>query len=202
MTSDKRRELGSSDTSQMATRPGLYVIFALFPFFLALLLRPLDSDGVLSFQPNTISSNPSRILLLTAHPDDETFFFGPTLTSLIPSSETSVSTSPASSNLIPQVYSLCFSTGNVDGLGEVRRRELEDSLDVIGIAKDRRWILDEPCVTLLCPVMFSCSSPNQSAFPDSVTTKWDASLIAATVKKYVIDHNISIVCFLLDNIYH
>jgi N-acetylglucosaminylphosphatidylinositol deacetylase len=189
-----------------STRPGLYVIFALFPFFLALLLHPLDSDDVFSFQPNTIPSNPSRILLLTAHPDDETFFFGPTLTSLIPSSETSVSTSPASSNSIadpfPQVYSLCFSVGNAYGLGEVRRREIEDSLDVIGVDKDRRWVLDEPYVTLPCLVMFSCSSQNQSEFPDSITTTWNASLIAATVNRYVVDYNISIVRILLNNIYH
>jgi N-acetylglucosaminylphosphatidylinositol deacetylase len=192
-------------TSGMATRPGLYVILALFPLFLALLLHLLHSDDVLSFQPNTSPSNPSRILLLTAHPDDETFFFGPTLSSLIPSTETSVSTSPASSNSIthhfPQVYSLCFSIGNADGLGEVRRRELEDSLDVIGVAKEKRWILDEPYVTLSCLAMFSCSSQNQSEFPDSITTKWDASLIAATVNRYVVDYNISIVRVLL-NIYH
>jgi N-acetylglucosaminylphosphatidylinositol deacetylase len=189
----------------MATRTGFYAIFALFPFFLALLLRPLHSDNVFSFQPNTIPSNPSRILLLTAHPDDETFFFGPTLTSLIPSSETSVSTSPASSNSIahpfPQVYSLCFSVGNAYGLGEVRRREFEGSLDVIGVAKDKRWILDEPYVTIPCLLMFSCNSQKQSEFPDSITTKWDASLIAATVNRYVVDYNISTVRALLNDIY-
>jgi hypothetical protein len=32
--------------------------------------------------------------------------------------------------------------------------------------------------------------------------KWDVSLIAATVERYVLDYNISVVRVLLDNIYH
>ncbi|KAI9441186.1 LmbE-like protein [Lactarius indigo] len=156
---------------------GLYVALALLPVLLSL-LQPLHSGNVFSFGPANDNSSP-RLLLLTAHPDDETFFFGPTLTSLIPSSGVSLSPSPIHSNSVPftlpHVYSLCFSVGNADGLGYVRRRELQDSLDVIGVAEDKRWVLDK------------------NEFQDNITAMWNTSLIAATVYDFISDHDISII---------
>ncbi|KAH9073102.1 LmbE-like protein [Lactarius deliciosus] len=157
--------------------PGLYVALALLPVLLGL-LRPLHSNNVFPFEPASDNSSP-RLLLLTAHPDDETFFFGPTLTSLIPSSGVSLSPSPTHSNSVPfalpHVYSLCFSVGNADGLGYERRRELRDSLDVLGVAEDKRWVLDK------------------NEFQDNITAMWNASLIAATVYDFISDHDISII---------
>ncbi|KAI9465661.1 LmbE-like protein [Lactarius psammicola] len=160
--------------------PGLYVALALLPVFLGL-LQPLHSGEIFLFGPANDGFSP-RILLLTAHPDDETFFFGPTLTSLIPSSGVSLSPNPESPihpNSVPfthpQVYSLCFSVGNADGLGYIRRRELRDSLDVIGVAEDKRWVLDK------------------NEFQDNITARWNASLIAATVYDFISDHDISII---------
>ncbi|KAH9177828.1 LmbE-like protein [Lactarius sanguifluus] len=157
--------------------PGLYVALALLPVLLGL-LRPLHSSNVFPFGPASDNSSP-RLLLLTAHPDDETFFFGPTLTSLIPSSGVSLSPSPTHSNSVPfalpHVYSLCFSVGNADGLGYERRRELRDSLDVLGVAEDKRWVLDK------------------NEFQDNITAMWNASLIAATVYDFISDHDISII---------
>jgi len=161
--------------------PGLYYIaLALLPVFLGL-LQPLHSSEIFSFGPASDGSS-HRLLLLTAHPDDETFFFGPTLTSLIPSSGVSLPPKPESpihpnpvSFTLPQVYTLCFSVGNADGLGYVRRRELRDSLDVIGVAKDKRWVLDK------------------NEFQDNITASWNASLIATTVHDFVSDHDISII---------
>ncbi|KAF8496418.1 LmbE-like protein [Russula emetica] len=155
----------------------LYVILALVPVLVSLLLQPLHLPHPFLLESNTAS--PLRILLLTAHPDDETFFFGPTLTSLIPSLSAPVSASSrekASDTvalLFPQVYSLCLSVGNADGLGDIRRRELGDSLDILGVAEDRRWILDK------------------SEFQDGIHVRWDADLIADTVYKYVSTYNIS-----------
>lgn len=71
-----------------------------------------------------------RVLLLTAHPDDECLFFSPTLLALTHH----------------QVYSLTLSTGNADGLGSQRQRELHGSLDVLGVSPDRRWTIDHPYV--------------------------------------------------------
>ena len=74
-----------------------------------------------------------NVLLLTAHPDDECMFFAPTILAL------SEALQPPS-----KLYSLCLSVGNADGLGDVRRRELEGSLDVLGIEEGRRWVVDKP----------------------------------------------------------
>ena len=135
----------------MTIRPGLYVLFALVPVLVGLLLQPLHLGHAFSLGSNATQNSP-RILLLTAHPDDETFFFGPTLTSLIPSFAAPVSASSGSNasdsvTTFPQVYSLCLSVGNADGLGDIRRRELGDSLDILGVTKDRRWILDKTYVS-------------------------------------------------------
>ena len=136
----------------------LYVILALVPVLVSLLLQPLHSPHPFLLESNATHHSPPRILLLTAHPDDETFFFGPTLTSLIPSLSAPVSESvrEKASNTpftLPQVYSLCFSVGNADGLGDIRRRELGDSLDVLGVTEDRRWVLDKSYVCLSYHVM-------------------------------------------------
>ena len=79
------------------------------------------------------TQRPRNILLLTAHPDDECMFFAPTILAL------SEALQPPS-----KLYSLCLSVGNADGLGDVRRRELEGSLDVLGIEEGRRWVVDKP----------------------------------------------------------
>uniref|UniRef100_F6SQC6 N-acetylglucosaminylphosphatidylinositol deacetylase n=1 Tax=Monodelphis domestica TaxID=13616 RepID=F6SQC6_MONDO len=61
----------------------------------------------------------SRALLVTAHPDDEAMFFAPTLLGL--------------TRLKYQVSLLCFSAGNYYNQGEIRKRELLQSCDVLGI---------------------------------------------------------------------
>lgn len=105
-----------------------------------------------------------RVLLLTAHPDDEAMFFGPTLVGL----NTSLLTTPGktepvhetASQLSPkieipeslaktgeyEVYSLCLSPGGTPEtqLAETRKRELGLSLGMLGIPKARRWVLDRP----------------------------------------------------------
>ena len=142
----------------------LYVILALVPVLVSLLLQPMHLPHPFLLESNTAHYSPPRILLLTAHPDDETFFFGPTLTSLIPSlsAPVSASSSERASDTVavtfPQVYSLCFSAGNADGLGDIRRREFGDSLDVLGVTEDRRWILDKSYVSQPCHVLSDTGS--------------------------------------------
>lgn len=74
----------------------------------------------------------SRILLLTAHPDDECLFFAPTVLAL------------REDPIHPEIYSLTMSIGNADGLGGTRKDELSRSLDVMGIDQDKRWVVDHP----------------------------------------------------------
>ena len=77
-------------------------------------------------------SHTPRILLLTAHPDDECLFFAPTILAL------------RDDPTHPEIFSLTMSVGNADGLGELRKDELSRSLDVMGIDQEKRWVVDHP----------------------------------------------------------
>ncbi|KAG0227126.1 N-acetylglucosaminyl-phosphatidylinositol de-N-acetylase [Actinomortierella wolfii] len=74
--------------------------------------------------------NNTNIALVIAHPDDEVMFFGPTLAEL---------TRPENNN---QVRVLCLSSGNHDGLGEIRKKELVNSLRTFGLRENHLTILD------------------------------------------------------------
>lgn len=73
----------------------------------------------------------SRLLVLTAHPDDECMFFAPTLLGL-----------NTKDNI--EIFSLCLSVGNADGLGVTREMEFHASYEVLGVPAGRRWIVDHP----------------------------------------------------------
>ena len=73
-----------------------------------------------------------RIILLIAHPDDEAMFFSPTLLAL---------TDPALGNYLKI---LCLSTGNADGLGETRKKELVESAMKLGVRrKEDVFVLED-----------------------------------------------------------
>lgn len=73
-----------------------------------------------------------RIILLIAHPDDESMFFSPTLQAL---------TSPELQN---HLKILCLSTGNKEGIGETRRLELEKAAVTLGVRRrEDVFILDD-----------------------------------------------------------
>ncbi|OTA76652.1 hypothetical protein M434DRAFT_402480 [Hypoxylon sp. CO27-5] len=91
-----------------------------------------------------------RICLLIAHPDDEAMFFAPTVLAL---------THPDNGN---HVKILCLSSGNADGLGETRKKELVKSGLLLGLkSEDDVLVMDNP------------------DFPDSMTTTWDATKISS-----------------------
>lgn len=100
----------------------------------SLVWRFLSSPAQRDIQLLLNSDGPSNVLLLTAHPDDECMFFAPTILAL----------QEAPLLRPPKLHSLCLSVGNADGLGDIRRRELEGSLDVLGIGEGRRWVIDTP----------------------------------------------------------
>ena len=60
-----------------------------------------------------------KVLLVTAHPDDECMFFSPTILYLL--------------DLKCQIILLCLSNGDYDGLGEERAYELYRSCENFGI---------------------------------------------------------------------
>ena len=77
-----------------------------------------------------------RILLLTAHPDDECMFFAPTIQALTLDRVTR-----------SHVHSMCLSTGDANGLGDIRKEELGRSLDVLGVHPTNRALVDHPYVS-------------------------------------------------------
>jgi len=103
---------------------------------------------------STLSANFSslrnkRILLLIAHPDDEAMFFAPTLLAL---------TQPQLGN---HVEILCLSSGDADGLGDIRKKELVKSGLQLGIgSKDDIRVIED------------------RNFPDSMTVTWHPRLIS------------------------
>lgn len=74
-----------------------------------------------------------RICLLIAHPDDEAMFFAPTVLAL---------TRPELGN---HVKILCLSSGDAEGLGETRKKELVASGLVLGLRREEDvYVVDNP----------------------------------------------------------
>lgn len=125
-----------------------FFLFLFIPTLIAVLSSPYPSlngvpvaSAVSAFRWNETSSDGvnggrQRILLLTAHPDDECMFFAPTLLALLRETH-----GDAKKN--SEVHSLCLSNGDADGLGAIREKELEESLDVLGIMKGHRKIVSD-----------------------------------------------------------
>jgi len=75
-----------------------------------------------------ISSAAKRVLLVIAHPDDETMFFGPTMLNLSRREET-------------EVYLLCLSNGDYRNKGKVRKRELYKACGMLGVPEENITVL-------------------------------------------------------------
>ncbi|KIJ61589.1 hypothetical protein HYDPIDRAFT_137542 [Hydnomerulius pinastri MD-312] len=139
-------------------------LFALAALVASSLYLPLHSNVQLLLDGpvnGNVKANASRVLLLTAHPDDECFFFAPTILALQQHASQ------------PDIYSLCLSVGDADGLGQVRKEELSRSLDVMGIEHDKRWVVDHPLLQ------------------DNMTLRWDASVIADIITPFVVGNGIT-----------
>ncbi|CAG0886282.1 unnamed protein product [Darwinula stevensoni] len=93
-----------------------------------------------------------RVLLLTAHPDDECMFFGPCILDLLENDT--------------QVFVLCFSPGS-GGLQKVRKYELLDSCETLGIPRENVFLL------------------NFTHLPDNPSLDWKPSLIAGLVLYHI-----------------
>ncbi|KXS95421.1 hypothetical protein AC578_6761 [Pseudocercospora eumusae] len=99
-----------------------------------------------------------RICLVIAHPDDEAMFFAPTLRAL---------TNPALGN---QFIILCFSSGDADGLGHIRKQELVQSALKLGIRSAEHVVVID----------------DKENFQDSMTVMWDAKRISQTLAKFFV----------------
>ncbi|KAF5388522.1 hypothetical protein D9757_004674 [Collybiopsis confluens] len=174
--SHKYRAAATTDslpTLTPAMLPSAFHVLALaLSIVLAALYRPLNSGNFFDTSPDLAG----RVLLVTAHPDDECLFFAPTILALTRSWR---QPSPPQSKDIPQnnLLSLCLSTGDAFGLGHIRRSEYEKSLDVLGVGEENRVVLDDPYL--------------QDSMEIHPSKSWDPSYIADIVEEFVIAHNIS-----------
>ncbi|OCH86153.1 LmbE-like protein [Obba rivulosa] len=141
----------------------------LLSLLISVLLRPFSYQHEIllasKHSPESSGGQTDNILLLTAHPDDESMFFAPTILGL--------TSSHSNSPITPTLFSLCLSVGNADGLGDVRRQELERSLNILGIVAGHRWIVDRPDLQ------------------DNISVAWDARTVAHVARPYVLSHNIT-----------
>ncbi|MCJ1407509.1 N-acetylglucosaminyl-phosphatidylinositol de-N-acetylase [Ptychographa xylographoides] len=93
-----------------------------------------------------------RICLLIAHPDDEAMFFAPTVLAL------------TENGLGNHVKILCLSSGNADGLGATRKKEIAASASLLGLrSADDVFVIDD------------------DAFPDAMAKTWDATKISTVL---------------------
>ncbi|KAJ3560123.1 hypothetical protein NP233_g11038 [Leucocoprinus birnbaumii] len=130
------------------------IIFLLLSFFTAFLYLPFDTGSF------TTTSGHTRVLILTAHPDDECMFFAPTILGLNATQKSL------------EISSLCLSVGDADGLGDIRRKEYHASYGVLGVPPERRWIVDNPDLQ------------------DNFTASWDSEVISSVIQNYVVSHGI------------
>ncbi|XP_046679997.1 N-acetylglucosaminyl-phosphatidylinositol de-N-acetylase-like [Homalodisca vitripennis] len=110
--------------------PSVDVIFTQFGFYVTVYLFLCYVMYVVStYFRNQLSrceyfdKYAKRVMVITAHPDDECMFFGPLIVRLVKSNRC-------------QVFVLCLSCGNASN-SKLRKRELWDSCHVLGIPSER-----------------------------------------------------------------
>ncbi|OAA62773.1 N-acetylglucosaminyl phosphatidylinositol deacetylase [Niveomyces insectorum RCEF 264] len=104
----------------------------------------------------TITTPQKNLMIVTAHPDDECLFFAPSILGVLDRSHHAV-----------QGALLSISTGNNEGLGELRTKELVNSCAALGINSARCFALDHP------------------QLQDNPRAWWDTELVASLVRDHV-----------------
>lgn len=102
-----------------------------------------------------------NVLLVIAHPDDESMFFTPTINYLTSRGH--------------NIYILCMSTGNADGIGNIRKEELYQASAILKIPLQQVKILDHPY------------------FQDGFGKVWDCDLLARIVGEEIDAHAIDVI---------
>ncbi|KAI3495586.1 hypothetical protein L1887_37930 [Cichorium endivia] len=112
-----------------------------------------------SFLNNNAGSFQKRnVLLVIAHPDDESMFFSPTINHLTSRGH--------------NVHILCMSTGNADGIGDVRKEELYKASATLKVPLQQVTVLDHP------------------DFQDGFGKVWNSSELSKIVEKKILAHAI------------
>lgn len=110
-------------------------------------------NSLFAIRNTTTLPTKKRFLLVVAHPDDECMFFSPCLLGL-----------QAAGN---SVSVLCLSTGDADGLGKVREKELQESCRLLGCSKEDVHLRQH------------------DSLPDSMSVVWESRVVARELATFL-----------------
>jgi N-acetylglucosaminylphosphatidylinositol deacetylase len=146
---------------------GFSPLTLLFPLLLAFLYPSFSSNNAIDIVSFPASGRGSldlgRVLLVTAHPDDEAMFFAPTILAF----------SNADRAADSQLHVLCLSTGEMGGPVLQRTSEFHRSMDILGVDSSRRWVLDD------------------AKLRDNITIAWEADAIVQAAQPILQDYRIN-----------
>ncbi|CAF4276611.1 unnamed protein product, partial [Rotaria sp. Silwood2] len=125
--------------------------------YFLIILTPIKD--IQSFIPEEIKKA-KNFLIVVAHPDDECLFFSPTILGLI------------SRDKIAHV--LVLSTGNSNGLGSIREKELKQSCQRLDVN------------------LSQCTSLNLTDLQDNPNRWWPKENISELIDKYIKEYNIDL----------
>ncbi|RKP04764.1 putative deacetylase LmbE-like domain-containing protein [Thamnocephalis sphaerospora] len=108
---------------------GLFILLAVGLYALVVYRQP--GLPIVFLRNDRGAQEKTKVLLLTAHPDDECMFFAPTVLLLARQPEV-------------EIHLFCVTKGDHERLGDTRMRELEKSCAVLGIDIRRVTVLDHP----------------------------------------------------------
>ena len=103
-------------------------------------------------------------VLVFAHPDDESMFFLPTIRWLIDAKET--------------VWFLCLTTGNYDGLGKIREKEMEEAGKLLGVSK-----------VIVRNDHGSNAAAHDVPMVDHPSQRFDKTVVANTIRESLLNNN-------------
>lgn len=148
------------------------VIVGLFILLWAVSVGKIHLGSSLNSKTTFLNDNgsaglPSRknVLFVIAHPDDETMFFSPTINFLTSRGH--------------NVYILCLSTGNADGIGNIRKEELYLASVVLKVPSQKVKVVDHPDLQ------------------DGFHKVWNCNLLETIIKEEVDSNAIDVVSFCL-----
>lgn len=122
----------------------------------------------LSSRFDSKDGRPQRIGFVIAHPDDEAMFFSPTIRTLA-----DVLNKQKESEGTVGLCLLCLSTGNFDGLGDIRKKELFESCARLGIGREKVTIVDD------------------KEIQDDPTREWPYDRVISHIERFVREYNVT-----------
>ncbi|KAJ6887605.1 N-acetylglucosaminyl-phosphatidylinositol de-N-acetylase-like isoform X1 [Populus alba x Populus x berolinensis] len=159
------------------------VVLSLIVLWIASLWKVLFSSSSTSFSKTSFLSDDRalskrNVLLVVAHPDDESMFFSPTINYLISRGH--------------NLYILCFSIGNADGMGNTRKHEFYQ------LVPSSRWIKNmEHQRSMVSNLYFvplqQVKVLDHPDLQDGFGKVWDHELLAKIIEEEVSSHCIDMI---------